>query len=231
MITPDRRSTDKPSNPKEAFGDSRVPMDLAPDTAIAWMNMAFLEGALKYGKYNWRVCGVKVSTYIRAMRRHISKYSNGQNRDKKTNIHELASVMACCAILLDSEIKGNLVDDRQPKLDMAGLFDELEKVVAHLKEEFKDYSPTQYTELEHGQPTLIEVVRDTIKPARVKVLTYHDDRKISIIKAIRTISGYSLKEAKDLSELNNGTHFEVPINGVLTVEEASKILRLAGAIL
>jgi ribosomal protein L7/L12 len=78
---------------------------------------------------------------------------------------------------------------------------------------------------------MIEMVKDTIKPARVKVLTYHDDRKISIIKAIRQISGYSLKEAKDLSELNNGTNFEVPINGVLTVEEASKILRLAGAIL
>src|SRR5262249_21310444 len=104
----------KPSNPKQSFGDKKVALGLVPDTAIIQQNLAFLEGAMKYGQYNWRVAGVKASTYNRAIRRHLSKWWNGQDRDPHTLVMELASIRACCGILIDAAVSGLLNDDRPP---------------------------------------------------------------------------------------------------------------------
>ena len=135
----------KPSNPKDAFGSAKVPVGLAPDTALQEMALAFLEGATKYGRYNWRVVGVRASIYNDAMERHRMKWWNGQDRDPVTRVRELASVMACCAILIDSEICGVLNDDRPPMAPLGQLLDINMEVVAHLKDLFKDHSPVQYT--------------------------------------------------------------------------------------
>lgn len=140
-------STDtKPSNPKEVFGDAKMDMALLPDTAAVQFNLAFLEGALKYGQYNWRVAGVRVSTYVKAARRHLSKFWNGQNADPVTMVHELASAGACCAIILDAMAVGKLTDDRPPRADMERALADAAKVAAHLKQLFKDHSPIQYTQ-------------------------------------------------------------------------------------
>jgi hypothetical protein len=136
----------KASNPKEAFGDAKMPMDLLPDTAAVQFNLAFLEGALKYGQYNWRVAGVKTSTYVRAARRHLSKFWNGGNVDPLTQVHELASVGACVAIMLDAIAVNKLTDDRPPRADMEAALADAAKVAAHLKQLFKDHSPIQYTQ-------------------------------------------------------------------------------------
>lgn len=136
----------KPSNPKEAFGDKKMPMDLLPDTATVQFNLAFLEGALKYGQYNWRVAGVKSSTYVRAARRHLSKWWNGQNVDPLTHVHELASVGACVAIMLDAIAVDMLTDDRPPRADMEKALADAAVISAHLKQLFKDHSPIQYTQ-------------------------------------------------------------------------------------
>lgn len=143
-------TTTKDSNPKEAFGDAKVPMDLIPDTALIEENLAFLEGGLKYGGYNYRVVGVKVSTYVRAARRHLAKFWNGQDRDPATLVMELASVRACCGILIDGLTLGNITDDRPPRADLEAQMVKAMAVVAHLKQLFKDHHPPQYTEREYG---------------------------------------------------------------------------------
>ncbi len=135
----------KDTNPKEAFGDAKVPVGLVPDTALIEMAVGMLEGALKYGGHNYRVKGVKASTYNHAMDRHRKKWWNGQDRDPLTRVHELASVMCCCAILIDSEICGMLTDDRPPVAPIGPLLDDRMEIVAHLKELFKDHNPHQYT--------------------------------------------------------------------------------------
>jgi Domain of unknown function (DUF5664) len=137
--------TAKPSNPKDAFGSAKVPTGLVPDTALVEMALAFLEGGLKYGRYNWRVVGVRASIYNDAMDRHRKKWWNGQDRDPSTRVRELASVMACCAILIDSEICGVLEDDRPPLAPLGPLLDANMELVAHLKELFKEHNPHQYT--------------------------------------------------------------------------------------
>lgn len=145
----------KASNPKEAFGSAKVPVGLVPDSAIIEESLAFLEGALKYGRYNWRIAGVRASTYNDAMERHRKRWWNGQDRDPLTRVRELASIRACCAILIDAEICGMLNDDRPPRADLNSLLDQNMENVAHLKELFKNHSPRQFT-IADSEPTEAE---------------------------------------------------------------------------
>ena len=144
----------KASNPKDAIGVRKAPMHLIPGSAKAYMAMAFLEGALKYGKYNWRVAGVRSSIYLDAMERHLEKYKNGENIDQDTKIPHLASIMACCAIILDADLCGKLTDDRPPRADVSKLIDDLAGHVGYLKELFKDESPHQYSLLDEHETQL-----------------------------------------------------------------------------
>lgn len=135
----------KLTNPKDDIGMTKVPMHLIPGSAKAYLAMAFLEGALKYGKYNWRVAGVRASIYLDAMERHLEKFKGGDWCDPITRVPHLASIMACCAIILDAEHVGKLTDDRPPLADMEELFESLVGDVAELKELFKGHSPHQNT--------------------------------------------------------------------------------------
>lgn len=135
----------KPTNPKDVIGSGKLPLELVPDTAVAYMALSFLEGALKYGRFNWRIAGVRASIYAAAMRRHMNKWWNGEDVDPKTQVHHLASVMACCAIILDAKLVGKLTDDRPPRAAMGALIDKLEATAAQLRLTFKDHDPKQYT--------------------------------------------------------------------------------------
>lgn len=135
----------KPSNPKDLIGSSKLMLELVPDTAQVEVALAFYEGALKYGRYNWRVAGVRSSIYRAAIGRHLSKWWNGEDRDRSTRVKHLASIIASATILLDAELVGKLTDDRPPRADIGKLITENETVAAHLRELFKKYNPIQYT--------------------------------------------------------------------------------------
>lgn len=138
-------SATKPSNPKDVIGSAKLPLELQPDTIEAEVALAYLEGALKYGRYNWRVAGVRASIYRAAMRRHMMQWWNGEDRDQKTRVKHLASIIASAGILLDAELCGKLNDDRPPSAPITALLDAQAEIVAHLKELFKAHSPHQYT--------------------------------------------------------------------------------------
>lgn len=135
----------KPTNPKDIIGSGKLPLGLVPDTIAVQVALAFLEGALKYGRYNWRIAGVRASIYREALDRHLMRWWNGQDVDPKTRVKHLASIIACAGILLDAELCGKLEDDRPPAAPIWELIDEQEEIVAHLKEVFKDHNPKQYT--------------------------------------------------------------------------------------
>lgn len=137
----------KPSNPKDMIGSTKLPVGLVPDTITAEVTLAFLEGALKYGRYNWRIAGVRASIYNDALERHRKKWWNGENADQKTRVKHLSSIIACAGILLDAELCGMLNDDRPPYAPMSDLMDSPETLerIAHLKELFKDHNPRQFT--------------------------------------------------------------------------------------
>lgn len=138
----------KPTNPKDAIGCSKLPLDLVPDTISLYAATAFADGAAKYGSYNWRMAGVRASIYRAALERHLKKWWNGEDWDRETGVHHLASVIACAGILLDAEECGKLTDDRPPAMDTVGLISNLEDVVRHVYHIRKDCHPHHYTEAE-----------------------------------------------------------------------------------
>lgn len=138
----------KASNPKEAVGSTKLDMTLVPSSAVAYLASAFTEGALKYGSYNWRVSGVRASTYVAAASRHIFKWWNGEDADPKTRVKHLANALACLSIILDAEMVNMLNDDRPPKADMDSLIEELGQTVAHLKEMSRGLTPHHNTALD-----------------------------------------------------------------------------------
>lgn len=139
----------KPSNPKDVIGSRKIDIGLVPDTAVVGMAEALTEGALKYGRYNWRIAGVRASIYHAACRRHLAKWWNGEDEEPATRIHHLKNAMCCIAILVDAAAFDKLTDDRPPvpgdRGKVARLIDREEGLVAHLREVFKDHAPHQFT--------------------------------------------------------------------------------------
>lgn len=144
---PLRNSPDtKDTNPKDAIGSTKIDLGLVPDTLLVYAALGFTEGALKYGRYNWRIAGVRASIYRAALQRHLVKWWNGEEADPVTGVPHLASALCCIGILIDSSQVGNLNDDRPPSIAGIGQWvDEIEKDVAHLKQLHADKSPHQYT--------------------------------------------------------------------------------------
>lgn len=135
----------KPTNPKDAVGSDKLPLHLVPSALNIYASLAFLEGALKYGCYNWRVAGVRMSIYLAALERHFQKFKDGEWADEKTGVPHLSSMLACIGIILDAKLVGKLTDDRPPVAPTADLIASLEAHVPRLKELFKDHHPHQHT--------------------------------------------------------------------------------------
>lgn len=103
----------KLSNPKDLIGASKLPLHLWPETATAYGCLGLLDGALKYGRGNFRAVGVRASIYYDAARRHLNAWFEGQDQDPDSGLPHLAHALACLAILVDATEAGKLNDDRQ----------------------------------------------------------------------------------------------------------------------
>lgn len=102
------------ANPKDVQGMKKPPLHLVPATASLHEAMAFLDGASKYGPYNWREHPVMASVYVSAAKRHLDLWFEGQQTSIDSDVHNLGAARACLAILIDAEAYGNLIDDRPP---------------------------------------------------------------------------------------------------------------------
>jgi len=138
-------SETKDTNPKDAIGSKKLPLHLVPSTLVAYASLGFLEGALKYGKYNWRVAGVRASIYLDALKRHVEAWQNGEEVEPETGVPHLSSALACLGILVDAKENDKLVDDRPPPTPVGGLIRGLAGRVEALQQMFRDHAPTQWT--------------------------------------------------------------------------------------
>lgn len=100
------------TNPKKRFGNAKPPMHLIPPVAAIEEAVVMGLGAAKYGAYNWLENHVDASTYIAAIERHLKSWQTGEDRDPESGASHLAHIRCCCAILMDSQAAGILVDDR-----------------------------------------------------------------------------------------------------------------------
>lgn len=99
-------------NPKDALGAQKPDPSVVPPCAELHLATAMMDGAVKYGPFNWRDNPVQARIYYAAARRHLAQWLDGEDFDPTSEVHHLGHAMACCAILLDAYEQGNLVDDR-----------------------------------------------------------------------------------------------------------------------
>lgn len=138
---------EKPTNPKDIVGSDKLPLHLWPATATAMGCLGMLEGALKYGRNNFRVLGVKSSIYVSACKRHLDAWFEGEDFTPEGLPH-LANALACLAIIVDAQAAGTLIDDRQYPGGYAELKEQLTPLVANLRKEFADKDPVHYVRTE-----------------------------------------------------------------------------------
>lgn len=139
----------KPSNPKDIIGANKLPLHLWPETATALGSLALLDGALKYGRSNFRVVGVRATIYTDACKRHINAWLEGEEVDPESGIDHLGHALACIGLLVDARAAGKFTDDRLFPGGYRKLVDELTPHVARLKARHANRRPKHYTITDH----------------------------------------------------------------------------------
>lgn len=115
------------ANPKAIFGNAKVDLSLVPPAASIYLALGMMNGAGKYGPYNWRLTKVEAMTYLAAAKRHIDKVIDGQDLDEESGFPELGHAMASLAIFADALETNNLIDNRPPKGSCATLLEKWKK--------------------------------------------------------------------------------------------------------
>lgn len=105
------------ANPKQAYGDKKLPTHLVPPALVLEAAPNMRDGAAKYGPYNWRSKKVEVMTYVAAIQRHLSAFIDGEDVDpeSKSGATHLGAIAACVGIIADARNMGNLIDNRPPR--------------------------------------------------------------------------------------------------------------------
>lgn len=112
-------------NPKTLMGAKKPDISVVPPAGILHLATAMMNGAAKYGPFNWRDKPISTRPYIAAAQRHLLAYLDGEEFSQDTTaagapVHHLGHVMACCAILLDAYEAGALNDNRPSVKGPAG---------------------------------------------------------------------------------------------------------------
>lgn len=137
--------TEKPTNPKDAIGSGKLPLHLWPATATALGCLGLLDGALKYGRSNFRAIGVRASIYVDAAKRHLDAWFEGEEVDPDSGLPHLSHALACLAILVDAQAAGKLNDDRMYPGKYREYVASLTPFVAQVKALHEGKTPTHYT--------------------------------------------------------------------------------------
>lgn len=125
----------KDTNPKDAVGVAKAPISTVSAAVMAEVGVAMLEGALKYGRHNYRVSGVRASVYYDAVvNRHLFSWFEGEDLDPDSQLSHITKAIAGLTVLRDAMIRGMWVDDRPPAT--LGFIQELNKHTARLLKKY-----------------------------------------------------------------------------------------------
>lgn len=148
-------------NPKDVVGGTKLPMHLWPESATAHGCLGMLDGALKYGRSNFRGIPITASEYVSACKRHLDAWFEGEEQDPDSELDHFCHALATLAIIVDAREAGTLIDDRQHK---GGFFrkmiNRLTPHVKRLKDKHKDKAPKHWT-IQDDVPTLEQWIKDS----------------------------------------------------------------------
>ena len=123
----------KETNPKDRIGTKKprfysgLPANVTKEVSIAMM-----EGAMKYGRHNYRIAGIRASVYVDATIGHLLDYWECQDIDPDSNLHHITKAIASLYVLRDAQMMNMCEDDRPPKSDVEGDKTRLQAVVDEL---------------------------------------------------------------------------------------------------
>lgn len=122
----------KPSNPKDALGVLKIPFSTMSAPVLAEVGIGMLEGALKYGRHNYRAIGVRASVYYDGTLRHLTAWWEGEDFDPDSyvGLHHVTKAIASLTVIRDAMIQNKFVDDRPPKTQDGWMVPLNEKVKA-----------------------------------------------------------------------------------------------------
>ena len=132
----------KKTNPKDAVGTKKprfysgLPANVTKEVSIAMM-----EGAMKYGRHNYRIAGIRASVYVDATIGHLLDYWEGQDIDPDSNLHHITKAIASLYVLRDAQMMNMCEDDRPPKSDVEGDKTRLQAIVNKLFEKYPNPVP------------------------------------------------------------------------------------------
>lgn len=99
-------------NPKDILGEKKISFTKFPTAGLIQGTRAMMDGARKYGPYNWRDEPVQAHIYVDAAIRHLLAWFSGEENSDDAGVHHLGHAMACCAIIIDAQENNCLSDDR-----------------------------------------------------------------------------------------------------------------------
>lgn len=99
-------------NPKEQASIKKAPLSYLPLTVISEVGVALLEGALKYGAFNFRADGIHASESFNAAQRHLFAWWEGEDIDADSGLHQVTKAIAALVVLRDAIMQGKILDNR-----------------------------------------------------------------------------------------------------------------------
>jgi hypothetical protein len=140
---PAANQAEKPSNPKDVVGVRKAPMSTVSAAVMAEVGVAMLEGALKYGRHNYRAVGVRSSVYYDGTLRHLMAWWEGEDIDPDSGMSHITKAITSLVVLRDAMIQGKCEDDRAPR--STAFYPELNARAAALMDKHADKAPKHYT--------------------------------------------------------------------------------------
>lgn len=133
----------KPSNPKDLVGVKKWRQFMTVPRRVLWeVGVAMLEGAMKYGRHNYRDTGVCASIYTDAAIGHIEQWIEGEDIDPDSGLSHITKAITSLIVLRDGMLEGNFTDDRPPRhKSLDAHRDMLQKAVEDLFEKYPDPCP------------------------------------------------------------------------------------------
>ncbi len=122
-----------PDNPKDMVGVKKWRHYASVPVTVLWeIGVGMMEGAMKYGRHNYRVSGVRASVYVDAAKGHIDQWWEGENLDADSGISHISKAICSLVVLRDAMIQDMLTDDRPPRGNIEKVRAEMQEAVDRL---------------------------------------------------------------------------------------------------
>lgn len=109
-----------------------------PMTVLWEVGIGMMEGAMKYGRHNYRATGVRASVYVDAAMGHIGQWWEGEDTDADSGLSHITKAICSLIVLRDAMIQDMLIDDRPPRGNLDKVRSDLQKAVDALFEKYPD---------------------------------------------------------------------------------------------